>query len=234
MRLSLLHESGPDSEKIPDDTNNEYIQPDTFVNQRGSVTFFYTAEGHLYFNNQLNINHEKMIAMYPDLYERYSALSGIKTGDYRAIRNAKKGYPETVDITGRTGKAGAKHFCSIWNFKTDMIEKLMPGCIAALLRRKVVTADTIVTTPVTDNATVADWQAGKVQIGAAKTPEEEERLELLKRLHNMASPEKHAAMKKLGLGAGFGSEFKGRPQEPGVKWWAPTSESRRRRPTARR
>lgn len=226
MRLSLLHESGPDL--IPDPTNDEYFQPDTFVNQKGSVTFFYTADGHLYYNNQPNINHEKMIAMYPDLYDRYSRMSGIKSGDYRAIRNAEKGYPETVDITGRCGRAGTQHWCSIWNFKADMVEQLMPGCLQALVRRKVIKPETMVTTPVTPNASVADWLEGKVPVGEAKSEEEQERLELLKKLHNMSSPEKHDAMKKLGLGAGFGSEYPHRSSEPGKKWWAPTSEEKKR------
>lgn len=210
------------------------------LDDRYGLRSYYISQG-LPFNESVNSNAEAVeadsdvtaprLASDP-VWDSERDDSGNGWSDYDGLQ------PRDValrvgDLLGRIGRGGS--FVSFWNEDPENYssDNLLQQCLQKLIADGHLKPDAEVSTPTHGTIPMREAMGGAK--GRALTPEEQEQMELYKKLHLMRGQEKHDAMKKLGVGGGgkphpmTASLDKAGLRTPGQRWWAMNSESFDRR-----
>lgn len=185
-----------------------YVNPDT-IWKPGSTTFIYTGDvkglKSIYYGGE--DNHDELMQNNEELYDYCYELTVGKTGVKTSTRNMAMRVGFLVGRSIPTSPYRFKTTVSFWDSKRDDFDKLLVPCLDRLEKDNVVGSDYLVSTPYIGTVEVSELRNETPTVPAKKelSPEEQEELELQKNLHTMNAQAKSSAMKKLGLGKGFGS-----------------------------
>lgn len=223
MRLRKIHETSRNKPISSDDKPKEMTvewdsqpdvdgvyNPDDFYRRSNSITFLYKDRLIWTDNTQ---------AMHIGLVIRNSKeLLGVEELDDPWHVRLQL---EKQMLVGRIGQLDENKIVVFWNTLNQLHGKL-DQCLAELAEKRLINAsrDLVYIQGMDDAEMIEDLVDRNFQHSQVD-PEKLKQVEILKQLHLMDSANKKRAMKKLGLG-GKGRK---RPGQPGVKWWAPQSES---------
>lgn len=233
-------------------SSQRYIDPDSIYKKGTGISFIYTSDHQLYYDTN-RVAHYDLIENSPALLKRYGYSEENEAewensgwDESAAALHKALGFNESMmseawprkfanvnerdiamsfgDLVGRTmtpkiydDEDPSPTICSFWNTDKRVYDQLLASCLSRLIADDHLKETDLVSTPIHETipiSMVATTETSEIDDDA------KEKVDLQRRLHLMRGQEKHDAMKRLGVG---GSP-RHRNIDPGLKWWAPTSE----------
>ena len=210
------------------DKATRYQDPDELYRAGDYTTFIYGGEPPLLFVDE--IEHFRMLKQ-RDIRNHIYGTHPVPVGHHDPRSSSpNRRNAMSLAILGRVGygKDGIDRV-SIWNYDKSQVDHLYPMALQALTKEGYVDGDTLIASPLNKI-----WiRYSEMQHFSTKelTPEQEQEIDLRRRLHMAVGAEKEAIRDQLGMTK---PASKAHPlaksmvnaglAAPGHKWWAPTSE----------